>query len=563
MTPTQQGPVVFMQPSLDQRLAESVESFVPVTSSPAPTAGVAMVQDFVPYTHSPMGSPPLSPYIHQQMGSPPPQPLQFAPSYPYQYPQPFMANYPPAFYPTPFTSPTMPFHNPGEIPQTGSAGAEDERLRLLEKVSNVLPDINRLLHYYSESQGLLSEKDNLVKQTESQHTGETARLRIELSACKEEYEKIIGEQASENLSLKRELAEQAEKMAHMDNSSRALTQSGEEVSGLNSRCVKLAEEIDVGRSVNEHLAIEKRLLEDQIQERDKRFQDEKAKYEESLQKEKTILEDELQAAKNQLHEDRAQHERTKAESQNARLVELANMDEEHSRSLHEHKTGLSKVQLDLAGLITKHTQQKKDLDSARASIFAHERSMAEKRRELEEIMRKHATTVAEIRTDGEEKAERHQQEVAGWSREIAQVVAKHQGEINTIQDTHKKELVQVHKTFEGRLSEAMMKRDQREAQLQSELETTRAQVEKLETHLWEKGTEQDRLQIELSKVHDEHEALKSTNEMTGKHHAALADTMLSLKAKQAEWQRESEQMDRILMSLTQLAPSKSKSDEAL
>src|ERR1700742_1504391 len=123
------------------------------------------------------------------MGSPPPQPLQYQPPYPFTYPPPFMASPPfqPAFYPAAFMPPNGPFDHPGDVSRVGSAAAGDERARLLEKVSGVLPDLNRLLHYYEESQGLLSEKDNLVKLAENQHLEETARLRVELSARKEEY----------------------------------------------------------------------------------------------------------------------------------------------------------------------------------------------------------------------------------------------------------------------------------------------------------------------------------------------------------------------------------------
>ncbi|KAJ9615658.1 hypothetical protein H2200_001734 [Cladophialophora chaetospira] len=558
--PTPQGPLVFMQPSLDQRLAESVERGIPVTASPAPAAGVAQLHDFIPQTQSPLGSPPLSPYLHQPMGSPPPQSLQYAQPYPYQYPLSFTSNFPPTFYPTPFTSPTMPFYNPGEIARAGSAGAEDERTKLLEKVSNVLPDINRLLHYYSESQGLLSEKDNLVKQTETQHMEETARLRIELSACKEEYEKIIGEQASENLRLKKEISEQAEKIASLQASSHASAKSDEELADLRSVGEKLEKEIEVGRSVNERLVTEKRQVGDGVQELEIQLQEQKSKFE-SLLAENGLQKDQVETLKIQLHDERMLHETKQADSQRAHTQALAEREEEHLRVLHEHKTALSKVQLDLAGMIHKHTQQKKDLDSAKSVVLEHERVQTEKSRELEDTLRSHATTVAEMRKDGEQKAAQHKQEMTLQSQELARSNAQHVDEIDKLQDAHKKEQEQVHKAAEDRLSDTVARYEQREQQLQSELGTLQVRVQELESDLQQQHAEQDEMKTQLAKARDEHETLKSKHELTDKHHAELADTMLNLKTKQAEWHRESERMDQILHNLRQLTPSTGKSDE--
>lgn len=562
MAPTPQGPVVFMQPSLDQRLAESAERGVFSTASPAPAPEVTLLHDFIPQSQSPIGSPPLSPYIYQPMGSPPPQPLQYAQPYPYQYPLPFSGNFPPTFYPTPFTSPTMPFYAPGDIPRAGSAGAEDERTKLLEKVTNVLPDINRLLQYYSESQGLLSEKDSLVKQTETQHMEETARLRIELIACKEEYEKIIGEQAAENLRLKEELAEQAEKIMSLHDSAHALVRSDEKSAHLGSQREKLAEEVEVGRSMNERLVAEKKLLDDEIEGLRTQVQSEKTGRE-SLLNDKAVLGDQVQSLLSQLHDRTTLHESVQAESQKAHARDLTEKEAEHGRVLHEHKTAMSKVQLDLAGIILKHTQQKKDLDAEKAIRLEHERIIIEKSKELEDVLRSHATTLAEMRKYGEIREEQHTQEVNVQLQELARMTAQHADKISNMQQMHKKQELEAQQAAAGRLLETSGKYEQHKATLQAELATCQARIEKLESELQEKDTEHDHLKMELVNVQDEHEALKSKHELADKHHAELADGMLNLKNKQAEWHRESERMDQILQKLRQLTPNKYKNDEYL
>ncbi|KIW65728.1 hypothetical protein PV04_07955 [Phialophora macrospora] len=555
VAPTPQGPVAFMQPRFDPHLAESVEGGVPVTASPAPAAEVMVFQDSIPPAQSPLASPPLSPFIHPPMGSPPPQPLHYAQPFPYQYTQPFMANFPPAFYPTPFTPPNAPFHYPGEIPRAGSAGAEDERARLLEKVSNVLPDIDRLLHVYQESQGLLSEKENLVKQAEAQHVEEIAKLRIELSACKEEYEKIIGEQAGENLRLKGEISEQREKIKLLQDECHAVTHAHEGLTELKIKCEKLAEEVDISRSINEKLLTEKKSRDDELQHLKNQIQEEQAQRGRH-QAEKRKLEEELQNVKDQLEGERTRHEREQVESREAHEKEMARREEEHARSLHEHKVGLSKIQLDLAGMITKHTQQKKELDLARATIAEHERSLTEKAKELADTRRLHEAQLENSRRNGEVKAQQHNQEVNKWSKEMSQFLAEHEEEISKLRGVSKKELEQVRKFAAGRLSESTTKHEQREAQMREELAILHGQVEKLQDDLQAKC-------LELTQARKDHEKLQANHELTDKHHAQLAETMLSLRNKQAAWQRESERMDQILQNLRQLAPNNSKSDEFL
>ncbi|OCT54103.1 hypothetical protein CLCR_00162 [Cladophialophora carrionii] len=555
VAPTPHGPVAFMQPRYHQHLADSVEAGVPVTSSPAPAAEMMVLQDFIPPAQSPLASPPSSPYIHQPMGSPPPQPLQYAHPYPYHHPQHFMANFPPAFYPTPFTPPTASFHYPGEIPRAGSAGAEDERAKLLEKVSNVLPDIDRLLHVYQESQGLLSEKENLVKQAEAQHLEETAKLRFELSACKEEYEKIIGEQASENLRLKDEVAAQREKIKLLQNESHAVMDAHEGLTDLRVQCEKLTEKVESCRAFNDKLAKEKKSVDVELEQLKRQLEEEQNQHE-HYQAEKKKLEEQLDTVKDQLHDERTRHERVQCELRQAHEKEMARREEEHVRSLHEHKVGLSKIQLDLAGMITKHTQQKRELDLARATIAEHEQSLTEKAQELAETGRLQQAQLEHSRKNIEEHAQRHRQEIAKLSEELSQSTAKHQEEISKLQDASKKDLEQVRKLAAGRLMETTKKHQQREAELCEEVATFRARVERLEGDLRAKC-------LELANARKDHERLQGNYKLTDKHHAQLAETMLNLRNKQAEWQRETERMNQILQNLRQLASGNTDSDEFL
>lgn len=444
-------------------------------------------------------------------------------------------NFPPqaAFYPPPFTPPTAHYLQPGEIPRVGSTTSEDERGRLLEKVSNVLPDINRLLQFYQESEGLLSEKENLVKQAESQHFEETTKLKIELSACKEEYEKIIGEQASENVRLKGELAEQAEKMALLEDSLHGGTKS-EDVTSLRLTCETLTKEAELGRSTNQQLETEKKLLES-----------------------------ELQTLKDQLREERAQHERLLMESKQAHDKDMASKEQAHARSLHEHKVGISKIQLDLAGMITKHTQQKKELDAARAITMEHERSLANKEKEFADAVQFHQTQMADSRKVAQDEAERHKREVGVWSRELSETITKHEDEVRRMREVHQKEMQQARRAAEDRLLEVTTNHEQRQAKAQAEVKTLRNEVDELSRSVRDERDKQSKLKTELATAWDAHDKVKSRHEKNMKHHAELAESMVSMRNKQVEWQRESDRMDRILQSLGHVSSKKSRSDEYL
>ncbi|KIX01770.1 uncharacterized protein Z518_09497 [Rhinocladiella mackenziei CBS 650.93] len=524
VAPFPKASVTFLQPSIIPHLPESGEAEVPapVMSSPASGADGRDPPDFPPKARSPLASPPQSPMLHQYVGSPPPQ--QPAP-YPYPYPPSFIGSPPfqPGFYPTPFTSPTAPFIQSEMVPRAGSAGAEDERARLLEKVSNVLPDINRLLQYYQETQGLLSEKDHLVKQAESQHEEEISKLRIELSVTKEEYEKIIGEQAGENVKLKGEVADLAEKLSLSEELSRGSASMEEDLANLRLKYKFLEDDIETRESHNDQLLTEKQALEAQLGE-----------------------------IKKQLTDDRAQHDRVLMELKEVHQRQMAEKEDEHARALHDQKTGLAKIQLDLAGMITKHTQQKKDLDSARALISEHEHSLATKTKELADALHLHKTELEARTKTAEEKAQQHKQEISVWSQQLSESIAKYEAEVISLRDSHQKEIEQVQKAGEERLSELIEEHKRREGRLQAELEALRSENEALEADFVKERDVRDNLKTELATAREAHETLKSQHDQVNKHHTELAEAMLSLKTKQAEWHQESERMERILQSLGRL-----------
>src|SRR2546421_4423863 len=139
---------------------------------------------------TPVISPSISPRMHYQTVVPMdygPNMSPTLPQYSYPYPPnmpmmpssgPFYTNqYYNAAFPPPM-EPRQPYDVNGGGPSARS-DSEDDREHLLQKVSDVLPDIHRLLNEYKESRGLLSAKDMLVQQAEKEHEEKLARLRIE------------------------------------------------------------------------------------------------------------------------------------------------------------------------------------------------------------------------------------------------------------------------------------------------------------------------------------------------------------------------------------------------
>ncbi|EXJ86984.1 hypothetical protein A1O3_03941 [Capronia epimyces CBS 606.96] len=523
LAPHPKSTVTFLQPSLVQQLPESGEGevSVPIMTSPSLRTEATDPHDSLHRTRSPVTSPTQSPML-QHAGSPPPQHLLY-------YPLSFMGSPPfhPGMYPSNFTPPNMPLVSGEGVPRSGSAGAEDERTKLLEKVSSVLPDIDRLLHYYRETQGLLTEKDHLVKQAENQHEEEVTRLRIELSATREEYERIIGDQARENVNLKGVVAERDEKVALLEATCNELSSVQEQLADVRQEYECLKEEAGRDKALIEQLVTEKQALEEAVD-----------------------------GLKKQAAEEQALQNRTLAELKAAYEEQLTEKEHEHAKAFAEHKAGLSKVQLDLAGIITKHAEQKKDLDSARAIISEQELLLANKATELADALRLHQDELQARTKAAQEIAEQHLQEIEKSSQELSELKTKHEEEVRLLRDTHEKEVERIEKASETRLAEVEAEHSRREAQLQDEVNTALTELAKEREAL-------DGLKTELSNSQKAHSALASQHEMTRKHHAELAESMRSLKDKQAEWHRESERMDKLLQGFGQLVSSKNtgKSDQ--
>ncbi|KAJ9611811.1 hypothetical protein H2204_015174 [Knufia peltigerae] len=509
LAPTPKASIAF----IDLGDTGEVESTVPITNNSAPDKATSDTKSRTPFT-----SPPRSPTYPHYASRPPSQPPPGL--YPFPYPH-VMNNspYQQAFYP-PFPPSNMGFTLPEAIARTAPAGTEEERKRLLEKVSSVLPDINRLLHYYQESQGLLTEKDHLVKQVETRHEEAINKMRIELSVTKEEYERIIGEQAGENLRLKSDVSEQAEKISH-------LNEIQDEFANLQGRHKALLEELEASKALNEELTMKK-----------------------------GHLQDEIEGLKNQIDAINTSHERLVEDMNETHAKVVADKDDSFARVVGEHKSNLSKIQLDLAGMITKHTQQKKDLDYARSAIIDLEGSLAAKDKELDDARDSHEQVQAALISAAEEKHKQHVQETTVCAEKLAESISKHSAEVELLKTSHQDEMERFQQAADQERSKLTSTLERCEAQLQNELDAAQATMEDLKSELDKERGAREAVEAKLVVKTQEHSILKERHETANTHHADLAKAMLSLRAKQTELQQESERMDQILQSIGEIGHGK-------
>lgn len=526
--PSPKAPIPF----IPQPVISSNEESGPVTivQSPGPVLENSQIYEQVPcQARTPLASPPQSPMLHQYMGSPPLQPVPYM--HPFPYPPPLIPNatYSPGFYPAQFAPAPMPNFPAETIPRSGSAGAEDERTRLLEKVSNVLPDINRLLHHYQETQGLLSEKENLVKQAETHHVEEITKLQVELTVTKEEFEKIIGELATENVRLKGELSEQTERFSRVEENNPSLAETRSELEKLKLKYKELETEHGQAKSAVDQLTTEKGILKAEAEQYKKELQENRLQLEESCQR------------------------------------QIKANEEAHTKASAEQKTSLSKIQLDLAGMITKHTIQKKDLDFVRSMLSEKEHTLALKTKELETALQAHKEELESRNHEDQEKDSRHKQEIALWSQKMAEGVVRREEMIHKVRTSLEFQIEKEKESAELRIASLTERFTDQEKKLTTSLETAKAENESLKNEITKEQGAHNALKSLHLQEKEAHKALQSRHDTAIKHHVRLTDAMLVLKNKQAEWHRESDKMDRILQSLGQLGSSKvnGKGDEYL
>jgi hypothetical protein len=437
---------------------------------------------------TPAMSPPISPRMHYRATAPldyGPNMSPTIPHYSYPYP-PNMAMmpgsgpfYPNQYYNTPF-SPPMEQKPPYDVNGGGASAtsaSEDDYKLLLEKVTNVLPDLHRLLNEYKETHGQLSAKEMLVQQSEKEHEEKLSRLKIELDANKKEYEKVIQSVVSERGKLEREATALRQQVADLQMAAEEHGKFDSQIASFQNSQRDLEATVESLRTTNEELLSSK----------------------EAQQKE---LENSREAHVHQVTELQKQHEDI-----------LATKEKDYQHALSEQKNILSKTQLDLAGLISKHANLKNDLEVSRNLQNDQKLQLDGKSKERDETLARHAEAITAIKKAHEEDRGRSLREMEA---QHAKIIEEH---------------------------------SRKEQDWMQELQNLRNEVQ---TH-----------QEDLEKERKEHQILKATRKRDQDQASELARGIASWTAKHVELQREHENVDRLLQTLRPVTEAKSKGDNFL
>ena len=446
---------------------------------------------------TPATSPPQTPRLNYYSGGPP-GPVDYmgpmSPNgmpYPYAYPphMPMMQGGGPMYNGHYWNTPYSPRAEHRQLSDHGGQGhirpgIEDDREHLLQKVSSVLPDLSRLLDEYKQTHGQLSAKEMLSRRSESEHAEQLNRVKIELDANKKEYEKVIQDLVGDRGRFEREVTELREKVTSFERTTVECDHLRNQVTSLQNARKELADSVDAIRLSKEEFLTSKLALDREI----------------------GYLKSSLQADK-ELH-----HQRMADVKKQHRDILIAK-ERDHDKAMSEQKATLSKIQLELAGLISKHAAQKKDLESSRSLENEHKGNL----------------------------------DVKG--KELADALALRQQESETLKKLHAEECDKIKGESEEYAAKFAEEHANKEKEWQQSLETLRAEM------LDQKE--------EFRKEREAHEIMRKGVEEEKKRAADLAGIITSWRVKTTELHKENENLDRILQGLGYATEMKSKGDQFL
>lgn len=388
------------------------------------------------------------------------------------------------YYGMPFSPPAEPGMHNSEPPRSPNSG-QDEHRQLLEKVAGVLPDINRLLNSYRETHGQLSAKEVLAKQADLSHSEQLNKLRVEIEANKKEYEKVIQDLVGERNKLEQQLTSMRQRSSDLEKVEAENKALRTEVEALQANKKELAEGLDSVRRSKEEMQT--------------------LKY--SREKELESLRKALQAEKDAHHRDLADVKEQAKDQIEAKQKEV-------QRIITDHKLNYAKVQMELTSLLSKHNNQKKDLDDARSSEARQRTKFDLKSKEFEDALVKHRQDIDSIKRKHEDAQEKFAQED---EERVAKLVKEHSS---------------------------------KEREWERTLHKTRVELES-------EKTESRRLRDEFAALKNSREAekLQMSNE--------LVESLALWRSKSDELQKENRNLDRILQGLGYATEMKSKGDDFL
>ena len=376
-------------------------------------------------------------------------------------------------------------HQGQETPQSPSIVNREEHQQILEKVTNVLPDINKLLAHYQETQGQLSARELMVKQTDLERAEQIAQLRLELDAKKEEYDKLIERLVGENYKCKLEIEEKSARIAALEEATVEQGPSKEEFESMKAR---LADAISTASAA--HLAKEDVLAE-------------KLKLE-SISAEK-----------------REQHKLDLEQLGREHVSHLETQTIEHDKAASKHKTVLANVQLELADLITKHSAVKKDFEVSRKTVIALEQRLEVTMESQQAAFAAHESELAEKAKEVDKLRNEHRQQMGC---QYDSLTSSQQQEIQRLHEAHNQRLNEMALAHDSDVAKLSEEHTTRLTTLQAELESQIKASSKLQTEHEQVKAKHNMLAGAMLSWKQRHEQWQSENDKLNKLMETLGET---------------------------------------
>ncbi|KPI45320.1 uncharacterized protein AB675_2653 [Cyphellophora attinorum] len=528
-----------------------------VTSKPSYNAPPSSFPTASPYPHPADGGPRSDHGSPFPTGSPAQSPTMMhaptfsalpGPGYPYGYPpQAGSAQFPPpAYYSDSQHLSSPPLSSKYQEPR--NAGAQEDT-QDWSKLTRVLPELNRLLSKYEAQKGQPSAEGSFASQLDHHRTHEIASLRVELEANKSEYEKVIQKLIAESFALKRQVEDRDKDVHSMQAAVTDLRTRQEkhnvaeaERGEANTRQMRLQEEHDglavkLERTVSELQEV--KTSRDHIRKQHEEIYNElnyykneasnwKSKYQGAIDAsdQARLAKEDLVSAKMQLESQvdelrrkaQAREEKHHAEMKALRKdyeVLLDTKDKERSILSGDHKAAIGSVQLELAGLIDRHSRQKKDLESSKTHAFNLEKKLESKTKEREEQSIRHRQQMEAKTKEIDDLAASHRRQLEA---QLASLTAQREKDIENLKHDHEKAVQSTRKEHDTR-SKRM--REDHAAELRSK-------------------------QADLDKQKSAYDAVLRDTQNLRATHEQLTVAMVSWKKRQEEWQAEQKKISEIM-----------------
>ncbi|KAI1941788.1 hypothetical protein LOZ66_001269 [Ophidiomyces ophidiicola] len=454
------------------------------------------------------------------------------PDYPYN-----MSSHPPKRVSTPTQQ------RQAENGNSDSLHIEGDTIKLLQRIQNVIPDINRLVTSYRDTQNQLSAHVAQSRQIEEQHERSLMEKEFYIEALQAQIQKAAKENAAEAAKLRNRISELRMELGGLQEQHRDVEDSLEELKKANDELIQARAD-----------------LEEEISGLQKTMQEEKFNHREEMQRQQELTKDALTAQKEELNgyfqEIKNEDDRLAAEQLQAREQELNEERDNLKANWERQMKELEQSKVDMAADYDNKLKVKQDeIDAKEADLVAKQGELDAKQTELES--KQEELNAAKLDLDAKQlELEKRQQELEEKQKEID---AK-QEEINGLKsdleskiadlEAKQRELDEKQAELQAKQSELQSIQEQLEG-VKADLEEKKQELEAKEAELVSKQEALDAKQTELDDVREKYAAevaalqaaLEEQKNATKASEDKVAEMTTERQQKEESWQKDREDFE--------------------